>query len=221
MRCLATRRHNIECALTPPHNSIHTCPHPRTKDGSGCICDLRKWSKSNSDWPIASVVGSATYAHLLDSSPGLYEPFTDFRSCGYAASANAVPQKSGMFRIQAQKSVSKEDEAPPPPNFVSTVLAEGAVSPADLKRRLIVEAAVRLCKPGLCTPEASDNDGYLYGVEPATHAARLLVGTSHRYRSPELNLGEVFAFFLTITLVVAIVISSVCTIRSEFIYGVR
>jgi len=56
--------------------SICSCKDEKRQE---CICDLKRWSRRNSDWPIAKLVGSATYAQLLDAGPGLFEPFTDWR----------------------------------------------------------------------------------------------------------------------------------------------
>lgn len=212
----------IELALIPPHTSEHTCPRPRKFDNSGCICDLRKWAHTNSDWPIARVVGSATYAQLCDSSPGLYESFPDFRSNGYAASSNAAISNSdatGAFRIKAK--LTKEDEAPPPPNSVSVYLAEGVVSPADLKRKLIIEAASKIPKPGFSTVfsnpngrDAADEDP----IEPAGWAARELLGTSRIYRNPELNVGEVTTFFVIMALVVSVFLAAGMSIYADCMY---
>jgi len=144
---------------------------PRARDGSGCICDLR--AARVSDWAIARRVGAATYAQLLDHAPGLFEPFPDFRTNGNTTAAVAVLECPAALRGRTGPGgwISREDEAPPPPNLVSTVLAEGALSPADLKRALLRAAAGRPCDP----------------------LVRPLLRSSRAYRSPELTLGEIVA----------------------------
>ena len=48
---------------------------------------LKRHAKWATDWPIAQLVGSATYAQLQDNAPGLFEPFPDWRSRGNTSSS--------------------------------------------------------------------------------------------------------------------------------------
>jgi hypothetical protein len=118
------------------------CTHPRTSDGSGCVCDLRRWGRKYSDWPIARLVGAATYAQLVDSAPGLFEVFPDLRSDGGASSIATLTSADHALEQRGFCGglLSREKEAPPPPSAVSALLAGGELTPADLKRMLICAA---------------------------------------------------------------------------------
>jgi hypothetical protein len=162
-----------------------------------CLCDLRKHSKWSSDWPIAKLVGTATYAQLLDAAPGMFEPFPDWRSDGNTASSilSISDTKGPVFTQMLNHKcleriyeivplITKEDKVPYPPNLVSTVLVEGELSTAELKRLLIQAAA------GDCVDPR---------IEP-------LVGSSMEYSNPELTLGEILGSFVIYTLLVSLVL---------------
>lgn len=165
------------------------------KDGSGCICDLRKISHQYSDWAIARLTGVATYAQLLDAAPGLFEAFPDLRSDGNSGSSISAFNGPGTFRTHQGPPgwIPRESEAPPPPNLVSTVLVEGLVTPADLKRALI---------------RASLGRSYDPVVKP-------LIYSSRSYRYPELTLGEIVTIFVFYALIFSIFIGVVIVMWRE------
>lgn len=174
----------VICVLTGDR-----CRAPRRgKDGVSCICDLRKLSNSYSDWSIARLTGVATYAQLLDVGPGLFEAFPDMRSDGNSASAVTAFSAIGSCRGRQGPAgwIPREAEAPPPPNLVSTVLAEGSITVPDLKRALVRATLGRSYDP-IISP---------------------LIRSSRSYRFPELNLGEIVAAFITYAVIFSIFIAA-------------
>lgn len=174
----------VPCVLTGA-----ACRAPqRMRDGCGCICDLRKLSGQYSDWTIARLTGVATYAQLLDVGPGLFEAFPDMRSDGNAGSSLSAFNGVGSFRGRQGPAgwISREAEAPPPPNLVSTVLVDGGMSVADLKRALVRATLGRSYDPV---------------IKPLFHSSR-------SYRYPELTLGEIVAAFVFYALVFSVFIGA-------------
>lgn len=169
-------------------NNINYC---RDRDGSGCICDLRTLPRD--DWNIAKLIGVSTYAQLLDAGPGLFEPFPDMRSDGNVASSiqpiNAVLKNLNQLKPMIGGGwLPREIESPPPPNLISTLLVEGDLSPACLKRLLI---------------------NAVNGYGPIDPRIESIIHSSRSYRSPELSLGEIVAMFVFYSIVVSVVISIV------------
>lgn len=159
----------------------------RTRDGSGCICDIASYADFKSDWNIAQLVGIATYGQLLDAAPGLFQPFPDIRANG--DSSSSIAPLFGMRTPIAPESRT----VPFPPNVVSTYLADGHLTPADLKRLLI-------------------NAANGHGVDPRIEA---LVGSSPSYKSPELSLSEIVLHLALLTAVVATVSSIILVAISK------
>ena len=175
----------------------------RISDGSGCICDIRHHAKTNSDWPIARLIGSATYAQLLDAAGGLFETFPDFRSDGNSASSiSSLGKNSVAARVTGDRRsgsltsapvlnnshigngfITKENTVPPPPNLVSTLLVDGELTPADMKRLLVIAV-----KTGEIDPRIER-----------------LIDSSTSYAFPELTLGQIFAKFAIYTLIVSFI----------------
>lgn len=145
-----------------------------------CVCDLKSHAIARSDWAIARLVGSATYAQLLDAAPGLFEPFHDWRSDGGSANSlqRFIPTIFGASKTKLVRETAVETDAVPfSPNLVSTVLAEGNLTTPDLKRLLINAALGKGLDPR---------------IEP-------LVNSSIMYSYPIASLGEIVATFVTIT----------------------
>lgn len=168
-----------------------TCKCNRKCDGSGCICDLSRHASTCSDWKIAQLVGSATYAQLLDAAPGLFEPFPDYRTDGNTTVD--LPSVYGLARILRtcndgeDGSLLQEDSVAPPPNLVSTLLVDGDVTPANLKRMLI--NATRCA--------------------PAAECVAPLVNSSRCYNAPSMTLAEVFAHFCILAVVISILAAAI------------
>lgn len=161
------------------------CKYPRLKDKSGCICDLRKKANTFNDWKIAQLVGVATYAQLLDAAPGLFTPFPDHRSDGNSSSSIiSFRTPMGGCSPIIHGWICREKEIPPPPNLVSTILANGEITLGELKRQLI--------RASLGLPY----DPY---INP-------LIGTSKSYSKPELTLGEIISSFIIYTIIFSIII---------------
>jgi hypothetical protein len=165
------------------------CPNPYQKTNE-CVCDLRSFARSHSDWPIAVMVGAATYGQLLDAAPGLFEPFPDYRARGNSANSiqSVSYEKSKIVcdsKIVSPEWISKEASNPTPPNFVSTFLVEKGLSVADMKRLLI-----RAVWGNDADPRISD-----------------LVASSRSYRNPELSLFEIVITFAIYAVIVTIIIS--------------
>ncbi len=167
------------------------CQHMRAADGSGCVCDIALFARCSGDWPIARAVGVATYAQLLDAGPGLFEPIPDVRSGGRSASSllggsftNMISRRFSPDASDPTKSgfPGPESAIPSPPNLVSTVLAEGELSPAELKRLLIVYTQTGC-------------------ADPRIHP---LIGSSRAYRDPEDSLAAVVGYFALYALIVGI-----------------
>jgi hypothetical protein len=182
------------CAKFSRHTA-KDCPRPY-RVSKECVCDLRRLAASASDWEIAILVGAATYGQLLDAGPGLFEPFSDFRSDGGGAAsiASVCFQKTchrrGGVLVAADTPLPRDVLSPPPPNLVSTLLADGALTIGDLKRLLVRAASGR-------------------GVSPLIEP---LVASSVSYRHPELTLGEIVGTFVWFAVIAAIVLA--CCIQS-------
>ena len=157
-----------------------------------------------SDWPIARLVGSATYAQLMDSAPGLYEPFGDWRGTGSSStSLRALLGSFGLNMIMmlnndctdenVARLVPPEVYVPTPPNLVSTVLYDGNISGLDLKTLLI-----NACESG----EIDERIGPL-------------VGSSIAYTNPVLTLGEIVLCFAVVAAVVSIISGVVLRTQKE------
>lgn len=183
-----------------PHEDVRTCPLPWR--GVECVCDLRAFARAHSDWPIAILVGSATYAQLLDAGPGLFEPFPYGRHDGSGMSSVA-PLNGDHHRVARCASTSTtstnlaggalpvEFASPPPPNLVSTILADGHVTVGDLKRRLLRAAAATTTKCGF-------NDDVLAPI----------IGSSVSYRGPVLTIAETLSSFVFLAVMTGIVIAA-------------
>lgn len=174
-----------------------SCKRPKEE----CICDLKRWARRNSDWPIAKLVGSATYAQLMDVGPGLFEPFTDWRSDGNTSSSigplSNWNSKTTLLNTSPDNRVgglTKEEHVPPPPNLVSTVLAEGYLTVPDLKRLLIKAAS---------SCESRKREVLKEHIDPRIE---MLIGSSTSYTHPELTLGEILVTFSFITVIVSVLI---------------
>jgi len=167
----------------------------RTKDGSGCIADLkRRRDCMISDWDISKATGIGTYTQLSESSPGLYETFPDLRSGGHGASS--LPPFLAFFRsiyslFSNNKNTSAKDDpcsgvipheygVMPPPNLASTILVEN-YTPADIKRMII----------------HSIETG---SVPPVVES---LIGSSNSYEMPELSIGAISLIFLIGSIIVS------------------
>lgn len=172
--------------LSPPHEA-ENCPNPRKNEG--CVCDLRKWAKSHSDWPIAKLVGNFTYKQLLDNAPGLFEPFPDFTNDGNCPSSitslTSVEYTMTEMRRRSKNMANLFAGPQPTPNFVSTLLVDG-FNMGDIKRKLIYIATGGKDKFG-CSVDT-------------------LIGQTRGYSFPELSLGEIVCSFCVYAVIV-----SVCT----------
>lgn len=162
-----------------------------------CICDLLSFSRKYTDWPIAKCVGSATYAQLLDAAPGLFEPFPDWRSDGNTASSLSRFSPNPFKTIKVPNSGEKEDEVPPPPNLISTILAEGYLTAPELKRLLI---------------KASQGNG----IDPRIET---IIATSVPYSYPEMTLGEILITFILYSLIIGFVVGII--IRFNYSTGCK
>jgi hypothetical protein len=201
------------------HHSSKKCKNPRVFDGCGCICDLRAFAHGHSDWLIARLVGGATYAQLLDCSPGLYEPFPDFRTDGN--SATSLPSflsrrmtRSSSFSKKCKKN-NPDDEVPIPPNLVSTVLSDDNLTPADLKRLLIQAAHAYFvcsykCDPGCCCGGEMNSDMTAPCIKSRSRIdprIEPLLHSSNSYYYPQLNLGDIFLIFIVFSFIISISIA--------------
>lgn len=177
------------------------CDGRCVKYDSECVCDLHLESNAKTDWAIARLVGTATYAQLLDAGPGLFHPFEDWRSDG---GAMTTPFHIGPLRLfggvveETDHEVVATDAVPFPPNLVSTVLADGLLTVPGLKR-LLLDAAYR-CLP----PDPR--------IEPLIH-------TTIEYTYPIVTVAEILLTFVVVTLVVSVVVASMMRlIRAGNIY---
>lgn len=170
----------------------------------GTTCDLRRFANRNSDWPIAQLVGSMTYAQLVDHLPGVFEPFPEVRTDGQCASSisSLTMGEEECVVLQSAGILPKSASRKPPPNLVSTVLADGNLSAGELKRALIhASNVVHQYKMG--------------HISRATANARIdpriisLIGSSKSYTSPELSLGEILFTFVLYTAIVSIVMTTI------------
>ena len=163
-------------------------------------CDLVRYAKSHSDWSIAQLVGVETYVQLLDSAPGLFEPFPEVRTDGdcarsisYFSSSTSTAAANAL--LGDLPSLEKRKIAP---NLVSTVLVDGDLTPEDMKRLLIraVHIAARAKREDISFQTA------LLEIDPRIIS---LVGSSRSYKSPELSLGEIVLAFTFYTIVAALI----------------
>lgn len=169
--------------LSPPHEA-KTCPNPRKNEG--CVCDLREWARGHSDWPIAKLVGNLVYAQLVDSSPGLFESFPDFKNDGNCPSSiSALTSAEHLTTEMRRKSKNITDMftgPQPTPNFISTLLVEG-YNMGDVKRELIYLAT---------------------GGDAGQNGVTSLVGKTRGYTYSELSLGEIVCMLCVYSVMVSI-----------------
>lgn len=160
-----------------------------------CHCYLKERARKG-DWEIAKLVGIATYAQLLDSAPGLFEPIADVRNNGNSASSltsfnnmsieptfmNKLHHKCIKNLMYIFPNITQNDKIPAPPNLVSTILADEHMTAEQLKCLLF---------------DAVDGINAHPILEPLIHS-------STSYNKPELTLGQIFIIFMVLTIIITI-----------------
>ncbi len=178
---------------------------------------LKKHARWATDWPIAKLLGSATYAQLHDNAPGLFEPFPDWRSKGNSSSSIKTFFDDRHMGVLWNRRPGMPCEKY---NHVNCVLKNKGIScnthdtcipgvynfvedkvpgPPNLVSTVLLEGELSPLKLKCLLIEAVKNNSVDPRIEP-------LVRSSTSYCSPELTPGEIMFNTVLITVLVLLVI---------------